>query len=142
MFESCRAHRARGGYSPGCGKSALRDCAGGLPSRPACRHRRAPHRAEKVIDPWYDYLAFPIAPLVLVAQVVGLFLRVPALRLTLIVAGPLLIGVMLAYVSSLPLRADEGVNIGQGVLVLCLLASIALSVVALIFEGVRAVRSG
>jgi hypothetical protein len=35
---------------------------------------------EKLIDPWYDYLAFPMAPLVLVAQLVGLFLRALALR--------------------------------------------------------------
>lgn len=33
-----------------------------------------------MIDPWYDYLAFPMAPLVLVAQLVGLFLRALALR--------------------------------------------------------------
>ena len=101
-----------------------------------------PDRVETVIDPWSDYLAFPIAPLVLVAQLVGLFLRVRALRLTLPVAGPVLIVAMLAYVSSLPIRANEGVNIGEGVLVLCLLASIAISLVAAAFEGVRTIRAG
>jgi len=49
---------------------------------------------------------------VLVAQVVGLFLRAGALRLMLLVAGPLLIGAMLAYVSTRPVRPDEGA--GQG----------------------------
>jgi hypothetical protein len=75
-----------------------------------------------------------------VAQVVGLFLRVVALRLMLLVTAPVIVGAMLAYVSSRPIRPDEGVNIGEGVVVLCLVASLALSLIAVIFEGVRALR--
>ena len=77
----------------------------------------------------------------LVAQVVGLFLRAGALRLVLLVAGPLLIGAMLAYVSTRPVRPDEGVNIGEGVLVLCLVASLGLSALAVLVEGVRTARA-
>ena len=82
-----------------------------------------------------------MAPLVLVAQVAGLFLRAFVLRLIVLVVGPLLIGAMLAYVSSLPLRSDEGANIGEGLLVLWLLAAVALTLLAAVIEGVRAFRA-
>jgi hypothetical protein len=59
----------------------------------------------------------------------------------LLVVGPLLIGTMLVYVSTRPLPADEGVNVGEAVLVLCLLVSLALSLIALLVEGVRGVRA-
>ena len=111
-------------------------------SRPVCgRFLCRGGRVVTLIDPWYDYFAFPIAPLVLVAQLVGLFLRTLAIRWMLLVTGPLLIGAMLAYVTTRPVRADEGVNIGEGVLVLCLLASLALTLLALLFEGVRGIRA-
>ena len=69
-----------------------------------------------------------------------MFLRRVYLRLALSVAAPVLIGAMLVYVSSRPIRAAEGVNIGEGVLVLCLLASVALTLLALLVEGVRVLR--
>lgn len=94
-----------------------------------------------LIDPWYDYLAFPVGPLVLVGQVGGLFLRSLALRLIVLLLGPLLVGAMLAYVSSLSFRADEGANIGEGLLVLWLLASLTLALVAVLVEGIRAFRA-
>ncbi|MBA2383095.1 MAG: hypothetical protein H0V68_00310 [Actinobacteria bacterium] len=91
------------------------------------------------MDPWHDYLAVPVAPLVLVAQVVGLFLPARAgFRAVLLFAAPVLIAGMLAYVSTRPVGADEGINIGQGVLVLWLLASLSISLLALVAESMRA----
>ncbi|HEV3479958.1 MAG TPA: hypothetical protein VG144_10990 [Gaiellaceae bacterium] len=92
------------------------------------------------MDPWHDYLAIPIAPLVLAAQFVALFLRNRPLRLFLAVACPTAIAVMFAYVSSLPIRPDEGVNIGAGVLLLWFLVSLALLAVAAVREAVTYAR--
>jgi hypothetical protein len=89
------------------------------------------------IEPWYDYLAVPIAPLMLVAQIIALFLRRRGVRALALVGTPVLVAAMLAYVSSRPLRADEGANIGEGVLVLWLVVSVLISVVGLVAEGVR-----
>jgi ABC-type glycerol-3-phosphate transport system permease component len=60
------------------------------------------------VDPWHDYLALPIAPLVLLVQAVGLFLPLRALRWALALACPLAILVMFVYVESLPLEREEG----------------------------------
>jgi hypothetical protein len=93
------------------------------------------------VDPWHDYLALPIAPLVLVVQVIALFLPQRSVRWTLAVLCALAILAMLLYVDSLPVEPDEGVNIGAGVLFLWLIVSIALLVIAIVVEGVRLVRA-
>jgi hypothetical protein len=90
-------------------------------------------------DPWYDYLAVPVAPLVLAAQLAALFLRRASLRRLSLIGAPVLIGAMFAYLVSRPIRADEGVPIGQGVLLLWLLVSLILSLVGLAAEGARSV---
>jgi hypothetical protein len=103
----------------------------------ACAIARVRSGKQTLIDPWYDYLAIPIAPLVLVAQLVALFLRRAALRAILVVGAPVLIAGMFVYVSSRPVRADEGVAIGEGVLVLWLLVSLVIALCGVVAEGIR-----
>jgi hypothetical protein len=79
-----------------------------------------------VADPWYDYLAVPIAPLVLLVQFGALFVRPWRPRWAVSGACIAAITVMLLYVASLPEEPDEGVNIGAGVLVLWWLCSFVL----------------
>jgi hypothetical protein len=93
------------------------------------------------VDPWHDYLALPIAPFVLIVQLIALFLRPPMLRWALEIACPLAIVAMFAYVSSLPDRADEGVNIGAGVLLLWMVLSLGLLVLTLVVEAIRHQRT-
>ena len=61
------------------------------------------------MDPWHDYLAFPIAPLTLAVQIGALFVRRRSLRWILGLACPAAIAAMFAYVTSLPDREGEGV---------------------------------
>lgn len=93
------------------------------------------------MDPWYDYFALPLAPLVLLAQIVALFLRPARLRRSVLVAAPLLIAAMLAYVSSRPVAPSEGVNIGEGVLVLWLVLSLGISLLGVVAESIRALAA-
>ena len=79
------------------------------------------------VDPWQDYLALPVAPLVLVAQGAALFfVRSRRLRWGLLAAGTAAVAAMFLYVATLPLAPDEGANIGAGVLFLWLLVSVVL----------------
>jgi hypothetical protein len=82
-----------------------------------------------VADPWYDYLALPIAPLVLVVQFGALFVRPWWLRWGISAACVAAITVMFSYVASLPEKPDEGVNIGEGLLALWWLCSFVLVLV-------------
>lgn len=93
------------------------------------------------MEPWQDYLALPIAPLVLLLQIVALFLPQRSVRWALAVLCPLAILAMLLYVDSLPVEPDEGVNIGTGVLFLWLIVSLVLLVLAIAVEGVRFARA-
>jgi hypothetical protein len=93
------------------------------------------------VDPWYDYLAFPVAPLVLLVQLIALFLRPRMLRWAVEIVCPLAIVAMFAYVSSLPDRPGEGVNIGAGVLLLWMALSFGLLVVTLVVEAIRHQRA-
>ena len=97
-----------------------------------------------VADPWYDYLALPIGPIVLFMQFVALFVQIWWLRWGISAACFAAILVMLAYVASIPVGPDEGVNIGEGVLFLWLLCSLVLmlvlvarEVIVLAFRGLR-----
>ena len=82
-----------------------------------------------VADPWYDYLALPIAPLVLLVQFGALFVRPWWLRWGMSAACFAAIWVMLSYVASIPVGPDEGVNIGAGVMALWWLCSFVLALV-------------
>jgi hypothetical protein len=86
------------------------------------------------VDPWFDYLAFPVAPIVLIAQIAALFLRPAWIRIGLSVAATVSIYAMAEYIWSRPDRPGEGVNIGAAVFVAWLLASIGLLGIALARE--------
>jgi hypothetical protein len=96
------------------------------------------------MDPWYDYLALPVAPLLLLVQLGALFIRPALWRWGISIACAVAIAAMFLYVDSRPVHPDEGVNIGAGVLVLWLVASLAvlaMGVVRDVVAGVvRAVR--
>ena len=88
-----------------------------------------------VADPWYDYLAFPIAPLVLLLQLGAIFiprwwLRIPA---SLACFGAIVW--MERYVSGLD--PAEGVNFGEIILVFWYVVSLVLLAVAAAGEVVR-----
>ena len=92
-----------------------------------------------VADPWYDYLALPIAPLVLVVQFGALFVRPWWLRWGISAACVAAITVMLSYVASLPEKPDEGVNIGGALLALWWLCSFVLAIVLVARDVILAV---
>jgi phosphatidylserine synthase len=94
------------------------------------------------VDPWHDYLAFPVAPLTLVVQMGALFVSRRPLRWILGILCPAAIVAMFAYVSSLPEREQEGVNLGAAVLLLWLLVSFVILAIAVVREVVTAVRRG
>lgn len=95
------------------------------------------------MDPWYDYLAIPYAPIVLLVQVGALFIRHRLKRWGLSLACTAVIAAMFFYVESLTLDPDEGVNIGAGVLLLWLLVSILLLIAGVMRDVVElALRRG
>ena len=71
-----------------------------------------------VADPWYDYLAIPIAPLILLIQLVSIFLSDRRMRWTVGLGCFAALIVMFLYVASVDLAPDEGANIGAGVMLL------------------------
>jgi hypothetical protein len=87
-------------------------------------------------EPWYDYLAFPYAPLLLLAQVAALFVPIKPLRWVLLVGSAVGIAAMFVYVATLDV-ADEGANIGAGLLLMWLAVAVALVVVGVRREPVR-----
>jgi len=91
-----------------------------------------------LMDPWYDYLALPVAPSVLLVQLAALFVRRGLMRWGISIACTAVITAMFLYVESLPLRANEGANIGAGVLFLCLMVSVLLLAVGIVRDGVVA----
>jgi hypothetical protein len=93
------------------------------------------------VDPWYDYLAFPVAPLILSAQIAALFTSDRRIRLGMGLLAAVAIAAMLVYVATLDLAPSEGANIGAGVLSLALLVSLGLLPFAGIQELVNALRS-
>jgi hypothetical protein len=78
------------------------------------------------VDPWYDYLAIPVAPLVLLVQWAALHIPHRAVRLTLSIAATASIAAMLVYIVLLPISEEEGANIGAGVMFIWLIVSIVL----------------
>ena len=92
------------------------------------------------VDPWHDYLAFPIAPLLLLAQFLTLFASDRRVRLGVAIGVTITLFAMFWYVASLELEPSEGANIGAGVLLLAVLLSLALLPFAGIQEVVNAVR--
>ena len=74
-------------------------------------------------DPWYDYLAIPVAPLVLLIQLVVLGAR-RSVRVAVNLIGALAIAATTALVWSVP--TDPGANIGGALLVMMLVPSVLL----------------
>jgi hypothetical protein len=83
-------------------------------------------------DPWYDYLAFPYAPLLLVVQVGVLFVRPTLWRWGISLGCAAAITAMLLYVDSIPVKAGEGVNLGTPLLLLWLGVSLVLLIVLVV----------
>ena len=79
-----------------------------------------------VADPWYDYIALPVAPLVLLLQVGTLFLRERWMRWAGGLACSATIVAMFGYIASIELAPDEGANIGAGVMLLWSAISVVL----------------
>jgi cytochrome c biogenesis factor len=90
----------------------------------------------RVGDPWYDYLAIPVAPLLLLVQIGVLFIRPALWRWGISLACTAAITGMFFYVDSRPVAPDEGVNIGAGVLIFWLVVSVALLAVGVAREVV------
>ena len=91
-------------------------------------------------EPWYDYLAFPYAPLLLLAQVAALFVPIRLLRWVLLVGSAVAIATMFVYVATLDV-ADEGANIGAGLLLMWVAVAVALVIVGVRREPVRRAAS-
>ena len=94
------------------------------------------------VDPWYDYLALPIAPSILMAQGFALLVPQRAVRWVFSLAATAAIAAMFVYVATLPLSADEGANIGAGVLFLWLLVSLGLLAVGVVRDRARPTGPG
>jgi uncharacterized membrane protein YfhO len=91
-----------------------------------------------VADPWYDYLAFPLAPLVLFLQLGALFISRWRLRIPASLACFGAIVWMEHYVSGLELQG-QGVNFGEIFLAFWYVVSLVLLAVAAAGEVVRLV---
>ena len=91
-------------------------------------------------EPWYDSLAFPYAPLLLLAQVAALFVPIRPLRWVLLVGSAVAIAAMFVYVATLDV-ADEGANIGAGLLLMWLAVAVALVIVGVRRKPVRPTRA-
>ena len=92
-----------------------------------------------VADPWYDYLAIPIAPLVLLLQVASIFFSDRTVRWSVGLACTAALTVMFLSVGSIDPAPEEGANIGAGVLLFWVLCSIALLAAAVLREVVTAI---
>ena len=90
-------------------------------------------------DPWYDYLALPIAPLILLLQLVSIFRSSRRVRWAVGLACLVALIAMFLYVASADVAPDQGANIGAGVMLFWVLCSLALLGVAALREVVAAV---
>jgi hypothetical protein len=92
-------------------------------------------------DPWYDYLAIPYAPLLLLLQAGVLFVRRTSWRWGISLGCTAAITAMLLYVSSIPEKAGEGVNLGTPILLLWVGVSLILLILLVVRDlfaaGVR-----
>lgn len=99
---------------------------GSAPLRSRCAENRLPVDTSSS-DSWYQYLALPVAPLVLVAQGLVLVVHDRRIRLWFSAAATAALFTMFVYVTFLiDLPSDAGANIGAGLLFFALLFSLAL----------------
>jgi hypothetical protein len=81
------------------------------------------------MESWAEYLALPVAPLVLAVAFAALFIPHRGVRLTIQIVAATAVAAMFVFVGFLlPLSDDAGANIGAGVLGLELAAAIAIVV--------------
>ena len=92
------------------------------------------------VDPWYDFLAFPGAPLLLMAQLFALFASDRRVRFGVSVVVLLALAVMFVYLATLELEPSEGANIGAGIVFFALLVSLAMLPFLGVQKVVNAVR--
>ena len=90
-------------------------------------------------EPWSDYLAIPIAPLILLLQLASIFLSNRTLRWAIGFGCTATLTAMFLYVASIDLAPEEGANIGAGVMLLWILCSIGLLAATGIGEALKAV---
>jgi lipopolysaccharide export LptBFGC system permease protein LptF len=77
------------------------------------------------VDPWYDYLALPIAPLILGLQAVAFATHNLRLQRLLAVGGTVAIAAMFVFITFV-VPAGAGANIGAGIMPMWLACSLAI----------------
>jgi putative flippase GtrA len=77
------------------------------------------------VDPWYDYLAIPVAPVILVLQAVALRTHNRRLRRLLAVGGTAAIVAMFVFITFV-IPAGPGANIGAGIMLIWVACSLAM----------------
>ncbi len=83
---------------------------------------------EHTSDPWHDFLAIPIAPVVLMCQFAAMFLPFPTSRRVMVIGASAVMTAMTLIVFAAP---GEGANIGAGLIVPQWALSLMLSVLEL-----------
>jgi lipopolysaccharide export LptBFGC system permease protein LptF len=81
------------------------------------------------VDPWYDYLALPVAPLVLALQAVAFCTQNRRLQQLFAVGGTVAIAAMFVFITFLA-PSGVGANIGAGIMLMWLAGSVAILCVA------------
>lgn len=87
--------------------------------------RAGPADVLVAVDPWYDYLAIPVAPMILALQAVALGTQNRRLRRLLAVGGTVAIVAMFVVITFL-VPAGPGANIGAGIMLMWLACSLAI----------------
>lgn len=82
-------------------------------------------------EPWYDYLAFPLAPIVVLVQAGALFLRQQRLRVSAAAACFGAVMLMTAYLANRPTEYDDGVDLGFIIVLWYVLSMVLLGVAAI-----------
>jgi hypothetical protein len=77
------------------------------------------------VDPWYDYLAIPVAPLILGLQAIAFAVHNVRLQRLLAVGGTVTIAAMFVFITFV-LPAGAGANIGAGIMLMWLACSLAI----------------
>ena len=82
------------------------------------------------MDPWYDYVAFPVAPLLVGLQALSIYGLRGWERSVVAIAMPIAFAAMRVYVV-VAADDEEGANIGAGLIFFALVASVACTAFAL-----------
>jgi hypothetical protein len=103
-------------------------------------------REAKPTTPWWDYLAFPVAPFLLLVQSGALFIRRTRWRWGINVTCVVAIAAMLVYVGSVSPEEDQrapvGAEIGTSLLSFWLAMAVVLLAIGVVREVVARLRGG